>query len=111
METIEFKDFDKIELVVGTIVKVSEFKEARKPAYKLDVDLGKKLGVKKSSAQVTSLYTMDDLKGKKVLCVINFKPKQIGPFMSEVLVTGFETENGIVLSTTDKDVPNGTKIS
>lgn len=110
METIDWKDFEKVHLVVGTIVQVEDFPEARKPAYKLTVDLGPEIGLKRSSAQITHFYTKEDLIGKQVLCVTNFAPKKIGPFMSEVLVTGLLANEGVVLATVDKKVPNGQKL-
>ncbi|WP_310098551.1 tRNA-binding protein [Algoriphagus sp. 4150] len=111
MQMIDYKDFDKIELRVGTIVRAEPFEKARKPAYKIWVDLGEELGVKKSSAQVTTHYTPEDLIGKQVVCVCNFVPKQIADFMSEILITGFESEEGgIVLTTVEREVPNGAKL-
>ena len=110
METIDWKDFEKVHLVVGTIVQVEDFPEAHKPAYKLTVDLGPEIGLKRSSAQITHFYTKEDLIGKQVLCVANFAPKKIGPFMSEVLVTGLLANEGVVLATVDKKVPNGQKL-
>ena len=86
MDTIEWKDFEKIELMSGTIIEVLDFPEAKKPAYKLKIDLGPVIGIKKSSAQITNFYTKEDLLGKQVLCVVNFKSRQIGPFISEVLI-------------------------
>lgn len=107
---INWKDFEKVELIVGTIIKTEVFKEARTPAYIIHVDLGD-LGIKKSSAQITNLYKLEELIGKQVICVTNFEPKQIGPIRSEVLITGFEDENGhIVLSTVDMPVPNGQRL-
>jgi len=107
---ITWKDFEKIELRVGTIIKVEPFKEARKPAYIIHVDLGK-VGIKKSSAQITQHYTLETLLGKQVVCVTNFEPKQIGPIKSEILITGFEDENGdIILATADMAVPNGRRL-
>ncbi|WKN30601.1 tRNA-binding protein [Porifericola rhodea] len=110
MDYINWNDFTKVDIRIGTIIKAQPFPEARKPAYQLWVDLGG-LGVKKTSAQITQNYQAEDLLNKQVICVCNFPPKQIGPFMSEILVTGFEDENGnIVLSTVDTQVPNGKKL-
>ena len=111
MNTIEWQDFEKIELVVGTIIAVGEFPEARKPAYKLQIDLGPKYGVKSSSAQVTKLYPREALVGKQVLCVANFKPKKIGPFISEVLTTGFIEGDAVTLAIPERSVPNGTRLA
>ena len=111
MKTIEWDDFEKVELLVGTIIKVKDFPEARKPAYKLEIDFGDKFGVKKSSVQITEHYTKDDLLGKQVLCVVNLAEKQIGPFISQVLTTGVsDEENKVVLVLPDKKVPNGSKL-
>ncbi|MFC5626681.1 tRNA-binding protein [Algoriphagus winogradskyi] len=111
MQTIEFKDFDKIELRVGTILRVEQFEKAKKPAFKIWVDLGEQLGVKKSSAQVTVHYTPEDLIGRQVVCVCNFAPRQIADFMSEILITGFSDEEGnIVLTSVERQVPNGAKL-
>ncbi len=110
MEQITWEDFEKIELRVGTIIDVSEFPEAQKPAYKLKVDFGP-FGIKKSSAQITHLYQPEDLVGKQVIGVINFPPKQIGPFWSECLITGFLQEDGsVVLAVPDKPTQNGLKL-
>ena len=110
-EEISWADFQKVDIRVGTIVEVEEFPDARKPAYKLKVDLGPELGIKKTSAQITALYLPDDLLGKQVVCVTNFPPKQIGNFMSEILVTGFEKDSGdIVLTAVEKPVPNGSRM-
>ena len=109
--TIEWSDFEKVELRVGTIVDVQEFPEARKPAWRLRVDFGAEIGIKQSSAQITHHYTKDALIGRQVVAVVNFAPKQIGPMRSEVLVTGFHDANGhVVLATPERSVPNGTKL-
>ncbi|MCX6352552.1 MAG: tRNA-binding protein [Bacteroidetes bacterium] len=109
---ITWDDFEKVELCSGTIVKAESFPEARKPAYKLWVDLGETLGIKKSSAQITTLYSLEELIGKQVLCVTNFPPRQVGSFMSEVLVTGFVMEGGdVVLAVPDKKVENGVRLA
>lgn len=110
-QEISWEDFQKIELRVGTITQAQDFPEARKPAYQVWVDLGEELGIKKSSAQITDLYTKDQLIGKQVLCVCNFPNKQIGPFMSEVLVTGFHSEAGVSLASPDHQVTNGTRLA
>lgn len=108
--TIEWADFERVELRIGTVVKAENFEGARKPAIKVWVDLGD-LGVRKSSAQITQHYHPDNLIGKQVMCVCNFAPKQIGNFMSEVLVTGFADKDGhVVLCTADKPVPNGMRL-
>lgn len=111
MKKISWDDFEKVNLQVGTIIRVEDFPEARKPAYKIWVDLGDELGIKKSSAQIKDLYSKDELLHKQVLCVTNFPEKQIANFMSEVLVTGFPDEKGnVILAGTDKKVPNGSKL-
>lgn len=111
METISFDDFLKVELRVGRIVNASVFKEARKPAYVLHVDFGDELGIKKSSAQITALYQPEELIGKLVVAVVNFPSKQVGPLMSECLVTGFHNERGeVALCVPDQPVPLGTRL-
>jgi tRNA-binding protein len=110
MELISWQDFEKVELRVGTIVDVDDFPEARKPAYKLTVDLGE-LGIKRSSAQIKSLYRKDELIGRQVLAVCNFPKKQIANFQSEVLVTGLpDAEGNVVLLQPERPVPNGAKL-
>lgn len=110
METINWSDFEKVELRAGTVLEAVDFPEARKPAYKVRVDFGE-FGVKWSSAQITKHYTKDELVGRQIVGVVNFPKKQIANFMSEFLVTGFADENGdIVLSNIDKKVPNGSKL-
>ena len=112
MEIIDWNDFEKVELRVGTIVDVADFPEARKPAYKLKIDFGEDIGLRKSSAQITDIYQKDDLLGRQIIGVVNFPAKQIGPVRSECLVTGFPREDGaIVLARPDSDVPNGAKLA
>ncbi len=111
METIEWQDFEKVELRVGRVITCLLFKEARTPAYILQIDFGEEIGVKKSSAQVTELYEVEDLVGKLVVGVVNFPKKQIGPLMSECLVTGFHNNDGAVaLCIPEQDVPLGAKL-
>jgi len=111
METISWGDFEKVELRVGKILSAEVFKEARKPAYKMHIDFGEEIGQRKSSAQITAHYTPEELVGRLVVAVVNFPKKQIGPIMSECLVTGFADENGeIVLCGVDKDVLLGAKL-
>jgi tRNA-binding protein len=110
METISWHEFEKVELRAGTILEVSDFPGARKPAYKIKVDFGP-MGIKWSSAQITRHYTKEELPGRQIVGVINFPAKQIANFMSEFLVTGFSDEKGdIVLTAIDKPVPNGSKL-
>lgn len=109
-ERIEYADFQKIDIRVGTIRAVYDFPEARKPAYRLEIDFGP-LGVKRSSAQITQLYTKEELIGKQVIAVVNFPPKQIGKFLSEVLTLGLPDEKGsVVLLMPNMNVPNGGRL-
>lgn len=111
MDLIGFDDFMKVELRVGRIVHAAVFKEARKPAYVLHVDFGEAIGIRKSSAQVTALYQPEDLVGRLVVAVVNFPAKQIGPLMSECLVTGFHNASGeVALCVPDQEVPLGTRL-
>ena len=110
MNAIEWEDFEKVELCAGTIVEADDFPEAKKPAYKLIIDLVPTIGRKWSSAQITKLYAKEELLGKQGLCVVNFAPKKIGPFISEVLTTGFVLEEGVVLAVAERPIPNGTSL-
>lgn len=111
METINWADFEKIDIRVGTIINAEPFEKAKKPAYKLLIDFGADLGHKKSSAQITENYTLDELVGKQVVAVVNFSPKQIANFISECLVLGVYTEDkSVVLLQPDKKLTNGLKI-
>lgn len=111
MNGIDWADFEKVELRAGTVAKVEEFPEARKPAFKLWIDFGKEIGTLKSSAQIKDLYSLEELLGRQVICIINFPPKQIGPFISECLVTGLYQEDGsVVLAVPDHRVQNGARL-
>ncbi|MEL1264339.1 tRNA-binding protein [Pseudoxanthomonas putridarboris] len=110
MDTIEWTDFQRVLLCAGTVLKVEEFPQARKPAWKLWVDFGP-YGVKKTSAQVKALYAAEDLVGRQIVGVINFPPKQVGPFLSEFLLTGFHTDEGVVVATVERPVPDGTRMA
>ncbi len=105
-----FDDFMKIDIRVGTVISARNFEKARKPAYQLEVDFGEEIGIKRSSAQITEKYDLDGLVGKKVLAVVNFPPRQIANFFSEVLVLGLYSEGGVVLITPDGEVKNGDKL-
>ncbi len=105
-----FEDFMKLDIRVGTIVEAIVFEKAKRPAYQLKIDLGEELGIKKSSAQITEVYNCEDLIGKQVLVVVNFPPRQIADFMSEVLVLGTYSKQGVVLITPDEQVENGDKL-
>lgn len=110
-EEITFADFEKVVIRIGTIINVDAFPEARKPAWKLQIDFGPEIGVKKSSAQITVHYDEKALLGRQVMAVTNFPPRQIGPFRSEVLTLGFADENGdIVLAMPERPVPNGNRM-
>ncbi len=111
MAEITFADFENVDIRVGTIISIEPFPEARKPAFKLKIDFGGTIGVKKSSAQITMHYTIETLLGRQVAAVVNFLPRQIGPFMSEVLTLGFPDETGgVVLIGPSQTVPNGGKL-
>lgn len=111
MEEISWSDFEKVDLRVGTILTVSDFPKARKPAYQLTIDFGSTIGIKQSSAQITVHYSKDELIGRQVVAVVNFPKKQIANFYSECLVTGFADEHGdIILTTVGKKVPNGARL-
>lgn len=108
---INFDDFMKVDVRVGTIIEAAPFPEARKPAHKLKIDFGEEIGIKSSSAQITIHYRLDQLVGRQVVGVVNFPPRQIGPFMSEVLTLGFADDNGdIVLLEPERKVPNGVRM-
>lgn len=105
-----FDDFAKLDIRVGTIIKAEKFEKAKRPAYKLEIDFGNEIGRKKSSAQITELYTLDSLLNRQVLAVVNFPPKQVADFLSEVLVLGIYTKDGVMLIRPDGDAQNGDKL-
>ena len=110
-EEIGWDDFEKVELRVGTVIEVDDFPEARKPAWKLTIDFGEDIGIRKSSAQITDHYDRYSLLGRQIIGVVNFPPKQIGPIRSECLVCGFYREDGsVILAVPDQQVPNGAKL-
>lgn len=110
-ELITVEDFERVDIRLGTIVRAEPFPEARKPAFRLTIDFGPGIGLRKSSAQVTRHYTIEELRGRRVAAVVNFPPRQIGPFMSEVLCLGFPDEDGeVVLVSVDRDAPDGGKL-
>lgn len=112
MAAITWQQFEDVDLRVGTILTADEFPEARKPAYKLTIDFGSDIGIKRSSAQITRHYTCESLVGRQILGVVNFPPKQIGPFLSECLVTGFTlADSSVILAVPASQVPNGTKLA
>lgn len=111
MEEIQWNDFEKVEMRVGTIIAVYDFPEARKPAYQLTIDFGEEIGIKKSSAQITKRYSKEDLLNKQIIAVVNFPKKQIGKFMSECLVLGSVNGDEVVLLTSDMKVQNGLRIN
>ena len=112
MNQISWNDFEKVELRTGTIIQVDDFPEAIKPAYKITVDFGTEMGIKKSSAQLTDLYSKEELLGKQIVGVVNFPPKQIGPFVSEFLITGFiQDDKSVVLAVPERKVDNGIKLA
>ena len=111
MKEISWEQFEQVELRAGTIIEVEDFPEARKPAYKIKADFGEVIGIKKSSAQIVNLYSKKELIGRQVIGIVNFPPKQIGPTISEFLVTGFYNESGsVVLAVPEREVPNGAKL-
>ena len=110
-DEITIDDFLKVDIRIGTIVEVEDFPEARKPAWKLKIDFGERIGIKKSSAQIVANYGREELIGRQVMAVVNFPSRQIGPFMSEVLTLGFQDESeNVVLASVDKEVPNGGRL-
>jgi len=112
MSEISWQDFEKVELRAGTILEAKAFPQARKPAYILTIDFGEELGIRKSSAQITDLYSLEELVGKQIIAVVNFPRKQIGPFMSECLVTGLVQDDGrVILAVPDKFAENGSLLA
>ena len=112
MKTIQWNDFEQVELRIGSIVDVQEFPQARKPAYKVTADFGEQIGILKASAQITDLYTPEDLLGKQIVGVVNFPAKQIGPFMSQFLLTGFVQKDGaVVIAQPERPVEIGLKLA
>ncbi|MCH8518495.1 tRNA-binding protein [Candidatus Gracilibacteria bacterium] len=110
MSVISWSDFEAVDIRIGTIIQVEDFPEIKNPSYKVWVDFGEELGVKKTSAQITGLYSKEEIIGKQVFGVVNFPPKQIGKFMSEFLLTGVDSPDGIILATVDKKSDNGKKL-
>jgi tRNA-binding protein len=112
MDTISWQDFEKIDIRVGTIIKIENFDNARNPSYKVWIDLGDELGIKKTSAQITKLYDQKELINKQVICVCNFPNKQIANFMSEVLITGFvQNDKSVILAMPERNVANGSRLA
>jgi len=111
MENINWSEFKKVEIRVGKIIEVNDFPEAINPAYQIKIDLGKKIGIKQSSAQITELYSKEDLINRQVIVVVNLSPKRIGPFISECLIVGFYSKNkSVVLAIPDKKIENGSRL-
>ena len=109
-EALSWGEFERVVMVAGTVIRVEAFPEARKPAFKVWVDFGP-YGERKTSAQIAALYTHEDLVGRQIVGIINFPEKQIGPFLSQFLLTGFPTEDGVVLTAIERTVPNGTRLA